>query len=584
MLYFANLLVISILNMPRKQLSLMGKTITLLVTISSLILIMILTSIVSFKYFNQDLIFMNTISAIRQNARINAYILSYEIYEQSNSNTIEDIFKENDDFELDKNYINKKFAASSSLKNAYNDLYNMNLKMLNFNKNHNTDSYISNLPTFVKTIDNFQIQFLSYLDDKMLAIHLFFIANIVVIVVIFVLFVIFLRDKIINPLDKITQSTSLIENNLEQFEKFDSRTEKNILKLSQSLNNLINSSKLTLDNNSLDQSIKVSNLNKQLSILYQISQNISPATISPKLLTGVLDNIFKNLNLSYLNLVLDGYKIKFGYRNDARKIKDIELNFDDNSFGTMSYQKLDINNDFDEILLKQVAQIITRSWAIFKLQKQQEYLIILEERSVIARELHDSLAQVLSFLKIQVNLLKSKINKVNHNNEEITNLLNDIDIALKKAYIQLRELLSTFRLSVENASLKTTLDGVVKSLQERTNIKIRTSCKIPDDSFSPADLIHILQIVREAMLNAIKHSNAQHIDIIAKADKNCYEIIIKDDGVGLDSHTSPLDHYGLSIMEERAKTLNAKISFTNANGLEIKLIIPVSSKAFKNSI
>ena len=60
----------------------------------------------------------------------------------------------------------------------------------------------------------------------------------------------------------------------------------------------------------------------------------------------------------------------------------------------------------DERLIQSVSEMIGRSVYVVKNHKQQQQLILMEERSIIARELHDSLAQSLTFFKIQLSLLK----------------------------------------------------------------------------------------------------------------------------------------------------------------------------------
>lgn len=129
----------------------------------------------------------------------------------------------------------------------------------------------------------------------------------------------------------------------------------------------------------------------------------------------------------------------------------------------------------------------------------------MEERATIARELHDSLAQVLSYLRIQLTLLKRAIPEDNAGAQSI---MADFSRALNDAYRQLRELLTTFRLTLQQADLPSALHEMLEDLQSQTPAKLTLDCRLPTLALDAQMQVHLLQIVREAVLNAIKHANA----------------------------------------------------------------------------
>ena len=117
----------------------------------------------------------------------------------------------------------------------------------------------------------------------------------------------------------------------------------------------------------------------------------------------------------------------------------------------------------------------------------------MEERSIIARELHDSLAQVLSFLQIQLTLLKHNLNNDDKNaKQKSLDIIKDFERALGDGYIQLRELLATFRLTVQEANLQVALEQVIDSLSNQTDMKISLKCSLPSQTFNPQHLVHAL--------------------------------------------------------------------------------------------
>ena len=143
---------------------------------------------------------------------------------------------------------------------------------------------------------------------------------------------------------------------------------------------------------------------------------------------------------------------------------------------------------------------------------QDQRLSLMEERTVIARELHDSLAQSLSYQKIQVARLKASV-KRNEPKAKTELVIQDLSEGLNSAYKQLRELLTTFRLKLSEANLRTALQNTVTEFNERGDLQIDLSFNIGAAHLRPNEEIHILQIVREALSNVLQHAKATHAEV-----------------------------------------------------------------------
>ncbi|MBV1919362.1 MAG: HAMP domain-containing protein [Pseudomonadales bacterium] len=206
---------------------------------------------------------------------------------------------------------------------------------------------------------------------------------------------------------------------------------------------------------------------------------------------------------------------------------------------------------------------------------QDQRLSLMEERTVIARELHDSLAQSLSYQKIQVARLKASV-KRNESKEKIDLVIQDLSEGLNSAYKQLRELLTTFRLKLSEANLRTALQNTVTEFNERSDLKIDLSFNIGSAHLRPNEEIHILQIVREALSNVLQHAKASHAEVALQHTTTGIDVTIRDNGVGIPNNPEQHNHYGLAIMNERALGLNGKISIKRrpSNGTEVILKIP----------
>ena len=230
-------------------------------------------------------------------------------------------------------------------------------------------------------------------------------------------------------------------------------------------------------------------------------------------------------------------------------------------------------DEWKDQLIQSVADQITIALSIKEQSNTSRRLALSKERSVIARELHDSLAQALSYLQIQVSRLQKNQDKQTFEKQQA--IINELREGISSAYQSLRDLLTTFRLTLSGDGLYTTLLSSIEQMQERTDISIALDYDIHNIPMSPAEEIHIVQIIREATQNAIKHSQGSQIIIRLYQDTDMnISISINDDGVGLPEKPEKLNHYGLAIMRERTKGLNGELTIEtiDTGGTSIKLI------------
>lgn len=219
--------------------------------------------------------------------------------------------------------------------------------------------------------------------------------------------------------------------------------------------------------------------------------------------------------------------------------------------------------------------------AIF-LEKQiteEQQLTLAEERTVIARELHDSLAQSLSYLKMQVTRLR-RLNIDGEQKPIHDDILDELSTGLNSAYRQLRELLATFRLKLDTPDLATALRKTIDEFSERLGKPVAFEYNLPPQTLSPNEEIHTLQIIREGLANAVKHADATDIAVKVVFDSPQVRASIQDNGKGLPGGDPPVNHYGLIIMQDRARTLGGKVNVRNRDegGVEVALTFVPKSR------
>jgi two-component system nitrate/nitrite sensor histidine kinase NarX len=233
--------------------------------------------------------------------------------------------------------------------------------------------------------------------------------------------------------------------------------------------------------------------------------------------------------------------------------------------------------DWQRRLLETVASHIAMALNRSRQSSRNRMLSLLEERSVIARELHDSLAQSLSYLKIQVTRLEKTLD-ISESDKvfEITTKLRD---GLNSAYRELRELLTTFRLGISEEGLSRAIEDTVREFNERGNVEIALENRIANCIFSPNEEIHNIQIVREALSNILRHAQATKANVTLDCDLDGeVTVVIEDNGIGMPEISELEHHYGLPIMRERAQGLDGilHIGPSSLGGTAVKLTFHVS--------
>lgn len=237
--------------------------------------------------------------------------------------------------------------------------------------------------------------------------------------------------------------------------------------------------------------------------------------------------------------------------------------------GSRQYGLIDLKLQRNELLpqwqhslVESVANQFAIALSIAEQKEKESLFAMVNERTVIARELHDSLAQALSYLQIQVTRLQKAQEKEKY--ELQPPIIEELREGLSSAYRQLRELLTTFRLKIDEGGLRTALENTVDQLRERSDMDIHLDYHLNAVPLAANEEIHLLQIVREAGQNAIHHSKGEHLKISLKQDQDNRVVLqVKDDGVGIPYSPEKLNHYGLAIMNERSRSLRGDLKIQN---------------------
>lgn len=212
-------------------------------------------------------------------------------------------------------------------------------------------------------------------------------------------------------------------------------------------------------------------------------------------------------------------------------------------------------------VMRSAAEILASAFHLDEGEKDQRRLLLMEERAVIARELHDSLAQSLSYLKIQVSRLEALLAR-GAGASDIEGIIGDLREGLSSAYRQLRELLTTFRLRLEGGALDSALAAAAGEFAGR-GLDVQLDYRLQHCPLAANEEIHVLQVVREALSNVARHAGASTARVGLRQLANGHvEVTVEDNGVGMAAGTGRHQHHGLVIMRERAATLGGSIDWS----------------------
>ncbi|EEZ89500.1 nitrate/nitrite sensor protein NarQ [Vibrio harveyi 1DA3] len=450
-------------------------------------------------------------------------------------------------------------------------------------KSQDRDQYLVLVAGFVQQIDGFVFKLQNYSEQKL--INLAWIGGLglggILCVSMFVVH--FVRLEVVRPLRALVFASEQIQNrSFDVSLNVSSDNEMGILtrtfnRMATDLGKLYRGLELAVD----EKTRKLQHANQTLQVLYDSSKELTASRIHQENFQAILQHIASLEGIRAVKLEID----QIGEPNwiltegeECRHECDSEchskpLTLDGEHLGFLHWKVgLPCPN---ESLIDNFVQILSRAVYYNRAQRQAEQLLLMEERATIARELHDSLAQALSYLKIQVSLLKRSVKNIPDEKAiaQTNQVIAELDTGLSAAYTQLRELLTTFRLTIKEGSFGQALQEMVSTLDDQTAAEISLNNKLSSTELDAHQQVHLLQLIREATINAIKHAQAKNIEIQCLDSEGTVTVTVTDDGIGFEQQDEKLNHYGMSIMQERAARLHAdlRIEAAKNNGCIVRL-------------
>ncbi|MGQ7145009.1 ATP-binding protein, partial [Escherichia sp. SS-MK2] len=138
--------------------------------------------------------------------------------------------------------------------------------------------------------------------------------------------------------------------------------------------------------------------------------------------------------------------------------------------------------------------------------------------------------------------------------ESSRELLSQIRNELNASWAQLRELLTTFRLQLTEPGLRPALEASCEEYSAKFGFPVKLDYQLPPRLVPSHQAIHLLQIAREALSNALKHSQASEVVVTVAQNDNQVKLTVQDNGCGVPENAIRSNHYGMIIMRDRAQS------------------------------
>ncbi len=222
------------------------------------------------------------------------------------------------------------------------------------------------------------------------------------------------------------------------------------------------------------------------------------------------------------------------------------------------------------------------------LHKRLEWAAALEERQRIAAEMHDGLAQTLSYLTLR-SYQATELIEEGHIDEALAEHTN-IQDAISQASTEVRRSIASLQESPPpRKPFQEWLTEIVRESERAGDAQVELDLQAEAPLFLPPDhLEQVTKVLQEALVNVKNHAAANQVSISLATDDGEVQLAVQDDGRGFDPEMLPHDgreHFGLSIMRARAARIGGQIDIRSAPGEGTRLVLrwPLQSSTSRDT-
>jgi two-component system nitrate/nitrite sensor histidine kinase NarX len=231
-------------------------------------------------------------------------------------------------------------------------------------------------------------------------------------------------------------------------------------------------------------------------------------------------------------------------------------------------------------MLESVGQHLGVAIESLRLVSRERELAASEERGLLAQELHDSIAQSLAFLNLQVQMLRRSL--ASRDDADAARILDEIQTGVQESYADVRELLVHFRTRTAEGDVEHGVRTLLARFERQTGVPVTFKATGSTLPLAPDDQLQVMHILQEALSNVRKHAGATSVEVELRRGPG-HLFVVRDNGRGFEPGggvQDTADHVGLRIMRERAQRIGGTFDVRSrpGQGTEVQLSLPVSQR------
>ncbi len=266
------------------------------------------------------------------------------------------------------------------------------------------------------------------------------------------------------------------------------------------------------------------------------------------------------------------------FAEDCLGVVAIPLDFGNHCLGvfTLFFETERALDERTQQLLTAYADLIGQSLNHARLTQENQRINLMAERQAIANEIHDSLSQTLFYARLRMSVLNEALHSGQL--EQANDCVSDLGEALNQAQKSVRDLITHFRSPMDPLGLHHALQMLIEGLKVRSSITFDFQHPRQQAELTLEQELQVFHILREALHNIATHSQATWAHLVISHEPGSVQFLVTDNGIGMDQPFSPIGHYGLTIMHERARRIGAVLDIHTAAdvGTQITLTLPIS--------
>ncbi|MBC7898276.1 MAG: ATP-binding protein [Cytophagaceae bacterium] len=214
---------------------------------------------------------------------------------------------------------------------------------------------------------------------------------------------------------------------------------------------------------------------------------------------------------------------------------------------------------------------------------QARFSAMLDERTRVARELHDTLLGDMAGVAMQLRVGARRVEASGTADPEVVELLSGLGEQVRHALIEAKRSVTAMRTAPEQlAPLHQQLADAARRTFAGTEVVVQVEHAGAPGSLAPNVESEIISIAAEAMTNARTHADCRKVSVTLSYAPRELRLCVRDDGRGFDlADAVPTGHWGLIGMRERASSIGATVAITSTpgEGTEVAILLPSSRQA-----